>query len=224
VGAIDFAYRGHDVKVQPAFGKSLDEVNCVYCGQCVRVCPTGALSPKSETEEVWKDLHDPKKTVVAQIAPAVRVALGEAFGYPSGEVTTGQIIAALKMMGFNKVYDTCFAADLTILEEGNEFIQRVSQGGKLPMFTSCCPGWVKYVEQHHPEMLPHLSTCKSPQQMFGSVAKDVVARDMGVSRGEMVVVSSCLAPPRSSRPSARSSRVKASRTWTMSSPPRNWRG
>jgi NADH-quinone oxidoreductase subunit G len=189
VGAIDFAYRGHDVKVQPAFGKSLDEVNCVYCGQCVRVCPTGALSPKSETEEVWKDLHDPKKTVVAQIAPAVRVALGEAFGYPSGEVTTGQIIAALKMMGFNKVYDTCFAADLTILEEGNEFIQRVSQGGKLPMFTSCCPGWVKYVEQHHPEMLPHLSTCKSPQQMFGSVAKDVVARDMGVSRGEMVVVS-----------------------------------
>ena len=189
IGAIDFAYRGHDVKVQPAFGKSLDEVNCVNCGQCVRVCPTGALSPRSETEVVWKALHDPKKKVVAQIAPAVRVAVGEAFGYASGEVTTGQIIAALKMMGFYKVYDTSYAADLTIWEEGNEFIKRVTEGGVLPMFTSCCPGWVKYVEQRHPDMLPHLSSCKSPQQMFGSVAKNVVAKDLGIEKEDMVVVS-----------------------------------
>jgi NADH-quinone oxidoreductase subunit G len=189
IGAIDFAFRGHDVRVQPAFGKSLDEVNCVFCGQCVRVCPTGALAPKSETEAVWKDLHNPQKVVVAQIAPAVRVALGEAFGYQAGEVTTGQIIAALKMMGFDKVYDTCFAADLTIMEEGNEFIQRATHGGVLPMFTSCCPGWVKYVEQHHPDIIPHLSSCKSPQQMFGSVAKEVVAQEMGVKREDMVVVS-----------------------------------
>ena len=189
IGAIDLAYRGHDVRVQPAFGKSLDEVSCVFCGQCVRVCPTGALTPMPETGAVWKDLHDPKKTVVAQIAPAVRVALGESFGYAPGEVTTGQIVAAMKMMGFDKVYDTCFAADMTILEEGNEFIQRVTQGGTLPMFTSCCPGWVKYMEQFQPDLLGHLSTCKSPQQMFGSVAKDIVAPEMGLRREDMVVVS-----------------------------------
>ncbi len=189
IGAIDFAYRGHDVVVQPAFGKGLEDVECVYCGQCTRVCPTGALTPKSETEEVWRALQDPKKTVVVQIAPAVRVALGESFGYQAGELTTGQIVAALKMMGFRKVFDTCFSADLTILEEGNEFIQRLTSGLPLPMFTSCCPAWVKYIEQHHPDMIPNLSTCKSPQQMFGAVAKGVFAPELGVKKEDMVVVS-----------------------------------
>lgn len=189
IGAIDFAHRGHDTVVQPAFGKGLQDVQCVYCGQCARVCPTGALTPKSETEVVWKSLQDTQKTVVVQIAPAVRVALGEAFGYQPGEVTTGQIVASLKMMGFKKVFDTCFSADLTILEEGNEFIKRLTQNLPLPMFTSCCPAWVKYVEQHHPELIPNLSTCKSPQQMFGSVAKGVFSAEMGVKKEDMVVVS-----------------------------------
>ncbi|MBF0331562.1 MAG: iron hydrogenase small subunit [Candidatus Omnitrophica bacterium] len=189
IGAIDFAYRGHDVVVQPAFGKSLDDVQCVYCGQCTRVCPTGALTPKSEIDVVCKALQDPKKTVVVQIAPAVRVALGESFGYQAGELTTGQIVAALKMMGFRKVFDTCFSADLTILEEGNEFIKRLSSDLPLPMFTSCCPSWVKYVEQHHPDLIPHLSTCRSPQQMFGSMAKNVFAPELGIKKEDMVVVS-----------------------------------
>ena len=189
VAAIDFAFRGHDVRVQSAFGKPIDEVNCVNCGQCVRVCPTGALSPRSETQAVWDDLNDAQKTVIVQIAPAVRVAVGEAFGYQPGEVTTGQMVAALKRMGFDKVFDTSFAADLTIMEEGNEFVKRVTEGGTLPMFTSCCPGWVKYMEQHNPDLLPHLSSCKSPQQMFGSVAKEVLSKEFGIDRQNLVVVS-----------------------------------
>ncbi len=189
IGAIDFAYRGHDVVVQPAYGKSLEEVQCVNCGQCARVCPTGALTPRPEVDDVWRSLNDKTKTVIVQIAPAVRVALGESFGYGAGELTTGQIVAALKMMGFKKVFDTCFAADLTILEEGNEFIDRVKTGGTVPMFTSCCPAWVKYVEHHHPEMLGNLSTCRSPQQMFGSVAKNVFAPEWGVKTEDLVVVS-----------------------------------
>ncbi len=189
IGAIDFAHRGHEVVVQPAFGKDLESVECVLCGQCARVCPTGALTPRSEVEVVWKSINDPKKVVIAQIAPAVRVALGEAFGYQPGELTTGQIVTALKMMGFKKVFDTCFSADLTILEEGNEFINRVTNNGVLPMFTSCCPAWVKFVEQHYPEMIPNLSSCKSPQQMFGSVAKSLFATELGVAPENMVVVS-----------------------------------
>jgi len=189
IGAIDFANRGHNTVVQPAFGKKLNEVQCVFCGQCARVCPTGALTPKSEIDEVFKALSDPNKVVIAQIAPAVRVAIGEAFGYTSGDLTTGQIVAALKMMGFKKVFDTCFTADLTILEEGNEFIHRLKEGGVLPMFTSCCPAWVKYVEHYQPDLVPNLSTCKSPQQMFGSIAKNVFAKDLGIEKEKMVVVS-----------------------------------
>ncbi len=189
IGAIDFAYRGHDVSVLPAFGKNLDKVECVYCGQCARVCPTGALTAKSHVSEVWKKLDDTKKKVIVQIAPAVRVAIGEMFGKEAGTVSTGQIVAALKMLGFDRVYDTCFTADLTVIEEGNEFIQRVTKGGAMPQFTSCCPAWVKFVEQYYPEYLDNLSTCRSPQQMFGSVARKMLPEELHVEQEDLVVVS-----------------------------------
>ncbi|MGE5683089.1 MAG: [FeFe] hydrogenase, group A [Bacillota bacterium] len=189
IGAIDFAFRGSDAAVLPAFGKDLSMVECVDCGQCARVCPTAAITPKSEISEVWKAISDPTKTVVAQIAPAVRVALGEVFGYTAGEDTTGQIVSALKLIGFDKVFDTAFTADLTIVEEANEFLERKTKGEKLPIFTSCCPAWVKFAEQYYPDLLPNLSSCRSPQQMFGSVAKNMIASELGVDKKDMVVVS-----------------------------------
>lgn len=189
VGAIDFSNRGSGIAVSPAFDKSLAEVECVDCGQCARVCPTGAITPKQHTEEVWNALADSKKIVVAQIAPAVRVAIGELFGIKPGSLMIGQIVTALKMMGFDKVFDTSFAADLTTIEETNEFINRLSKGEKLPLFTSCCPAWVKFAEQYHPELLNNLSTCKSPQQMFGAVAKEVLPEQTGIDKKDLVVVS-----------------------------------
>lgn len=188
IGAIDFAYRGHDASVKPAFGKQLGEVECVNCGQCASVCPTGALTPKSEVDQVWSLLADPSKTVVAQIAPAVRVGLGECFGLQPGEITTGRTVAALKQLGFDQVYDTSFAADLTVIEEGTEFLKRKAEGGRLPMFTSCCPGWVKYAEQNFPELLPNLSTCRSPQQMFGSLLKAILPDQLKIDRKDLKVV------------------------------------
>ena len=191
IGAIDFAHRGQDVTVGPAFGKDLAQGECVYCGQCASVCPTGALTPRSEVEDVWKALHDGGKTVVAQIAPAVRVAIGEEFGMESGTVATGQIVAALKAIGFDHVYDTSFAADLTVVEEANEFLARKTQGQAqmLPQFTSCCPGWVKFAEQYYPQLLKNLSTCRSPQQMFGALAKETLPARLGVNEADLVVVS-----------------------------------
>jgi NADH-quinone oxidoreductase subunit G len=189
VGAIDFAYRGMETVVIPSFGKDLDKVECVNCGQCARVCPTGALTPKSEVDDVWKALHDSRKIVVASIAPAVRVAVGEMFGLEPGVTTTGQIAAALKAIGFDKVFDTSFTADLTVLEESNEFISRFVKGENIPQFTSCCPAWVKFVEQYYPEFVNHLSTCRSPQQMFGSLAKDTMPASLKVKREDIVVVS-----------------------------------
>jgi NADH-quinone oxidoreductase subunit G len=189
IGAIDFAYRGSQVAVLPAFGKNLESVECVYCGQCARVCPTGALTPKSEIAEVWEALHDPTKTVVAQIAPAVRVAVGEEFGFDPGDNTSALMVAALKRLGFDRVYDTSFTADLTVLEESHEFIGRLQNGGVMPLLTSCCPAWVKFVEQYYPEFLPNLSSCKSPQQMFGAVAKNVLPAQLNVPVRELVVVS-----------------------------------
>ncbi len=189
VGAIDFTKRGASTRVEPAFGKNLNEVECVYCGQCVTICPTGALQVKSEVEQVWDDLYNEDKVVVVQIAPAVRVALGEEFGAEPGHIKIGQIVAALKHMGFNQVYDTSFAADLTIFEEATEFIKRKTEGGILPQFTSCCPSWVKFVEQYYPGLLPNMSTCKSPQQMFGSIAKEILPELLGIKKEQLVLVS-----------------------------------
>lgn len=189
VGAIDFVHRGAATIVGPAYGKSLADVECVYCGQCVAACPVGALTPKPETEEVWNDIYNEDKIVVAQIAPAVRVALGEGFGNEPGTVTTGKIVAALKQLGFNYVYDTSFSADLTVLEEASEFIERKTKGEKLPQFTSCCPAWIKFAEQYYPEILPNLSSCKSPQQMFGSLAKEILPELFGVEAKKISVVS-----------------------------------
>jgi NADH-quinone oxidoreductase subunit G len=189
VGAIDFAYRGAQTMVVPSFGKDLDQVECVNCGQCARICPTGALTPRSEVEEVWKALHDPMKTVVAQVAPAVRVALGEMFGMEPGVTTTGQIGTALRAIGFDKIFDTSFTADLTVIEESNEFIKRVAANERLPQFTSCCPAWVKFVEQYYPELVSHLSTCRSPQQMFGALSKESLSGSLGLDRKDIVVVS-----------------------------------
>lgn len=189
VGAIDFAYRGSQAMVLPAFGKNLADVECVNCGQCARVCPTGALTISLQTQQVWEALHNPQKTVVVQVAPAVRVALGEMFNIPPGELLTGKMIAALKRIGFNKVYDTSFTADLTVIEEAEEFIERKLKGENLPQFTSCCPAWVKFAEQYYPEYLPNLSSCKSPQQMFGSIARKVLPELLGVEKENLVIVS-----------------------------------
>ncbi len=176
LGAIDFAHRGADVVVTPAFGRSLGAVDCVNCGQCAAVCPTAAIVPKSHVDRVWKELDDGETAVVAQIAPAVRVALGEHFGLGAGETATGKITTALRMLGFDRVYDTSFGADLTVVEEATEFLERKKKGGKLPLFTSCCPAWVKFAEQLFPELLPNLSTCMSPQSMVGSLVREEEGR------------------------------------------------
>jgi NADH-quinone oxidoreductase subunit G len=189
IGAIDFAFRGHDAAVLPAFGTNLGDSECVNCGQCASVCPTGALAPASEIDQVWNAIHDPKKKVVAQVAPAVRVAIGEAFGMDPGEITTGQIVAALRRIGFDLVYDTCYTADLTVIEEANEFLGRAKKGERLPLFTSCCPAWVKFAEQYYPELLPNLSTCRSPQQMLGSLCKAILPEQLGVAAQDVIVVS-----------------------------------
>lgn len=192
IGAIDFAYRGAFSIVTPSFNKDLNQVECVYCGQCVRVCPTGALMPKNDIEYVWEALDDENKHVVAQIAPAVRVSLGEAFGIEAGKITTGQMIKALRRMGFDQVYDTSYAADLTIIEEGNEFIKRIGKNKDLPLFTSCCPAWVKYMEQYHPELIDNLSSCRSPQQMLGSLVKEEYSKEKEAKENKEIVMVSIM--------------------------------
>ncbi len=189
IGAIDFANRGASTTVVPAFEKDIKSVDCVYCGLCASVCPTGAIMPRPETEAVWDILHDETKTVVVQIAPAVRVAIGEMFGLEPGTISTGKMVAALKMLGFDKVFDTSFAADLTVLEETNEFLKRKEKNEKLPLFTSCCPAWVKYVEQSFSDILPHVSSCRSPQQMFGSVARETLPKTLDVKPEDLHIVS-----------------------------------
>lgn len=190
IGAIDFASRGANAKVVPAFDHDLDSVECVNCGQCAAVCPTGAIVPQNHTEEVWNAIYDKNKVVVVQVAPAVRVGLGERFGFKQGENVARRMVAAMKLMGFDYVYDTCYAADMTIFEEATEFIGRYAKGeGKLPLFTSCCPGWVKFAEVYFPELLPNLSSTRSPQQIFGSVARETLPAALNVKPENLVVVS-----------------------------------
>jgi NADH-quinone oxidoreductase subunit G len=189
IGVLDFAGRGSNARVTPAFGKDLKHVECVFCGQCSSICPTGALTVKSKIDEVWKAIHDPKKKVVVQIAPAVRAAVALEFGIHGGEEAMAKSVTALRRMGFDKVYDTSFAADLTTVEEATEFLTRVETGEKLPQFTSCCPAWVKFTEQFYPDYIGHLSSCKSPQQMFGSLIKEHMVENDGVAREEIYVVS-----------------------------------
>lgn len=190
VGALDFSNRGSEAKIVAGFNKPLGETECVNCGQCIKVCPVGALSPKSQIDKVWDAIYDTTKTVVVQVAPAVRVAIGEEFGYKPGDnVAIGKMVTALRALGFDGVYDTSYGADFTVIEEGNEFIERYTKGGVLPQFTSCCPAWVKFCEQEYPELIPNLSTCSSPQAMFGAVVKDQLTKKMGITRNELVVVS-----------------------------------
>lgn len=190
VGALDFANRGSNAKVVPAFDHDLASGECVNCGQCSAVCPTGAIVPKNNTDDVWAMIQDPAKTVIVQVAPAVRVALGDRFGFPTGENVAHRMVTAMKLMGFDQVYDTCFAADMTIFEEATEFIGRFAKGeGKLPLFTSCCPGWVRFCEIYFPELLPNLSTTRSPQQIFGSVARKTLPAILGKKPEDIVVVS-----------------------------------
>ena len=171
------------------------ETTCTFCGQCVAVCPTGALTEVNNTSKVWNALDQKEKVVVVQTAPAVRAALGEEFGLEQGTTVTGKMVAALRALGFDKVFDTDFAADLTIMEEASEFVHRLQHGGKLPMLTSCCPGWVKFFEHQFNDLLDIPSTCKSPQQMFGAIAKTYLAEKMNIEPKDMIVVSvmPCLA-------------------------------
>lgn len=185
---LGFANRGSKTVVQPMGGRPLGQVDCVNCGQCAAVCPTGALTIKNEVDVVWDKITDPSKTVVVQMAPATRVALGEMFGLEAGENTIGLMNAALRKIGFNYVFDTNFSADLTIMEEATEFLERVKSGQNLPLFTSCCPAWIKYLETAHPEMLNHLSTCKSPMSMLSPVLVDLVPKYFNVKREDLVVV------------------------------------
>lgn len=176
VGAIDFAHRGSKMEVTPAFGKTLAETDCVGCGQCRVVCPTGAISVRTNVTDVWDAIADPDIRVVAQIAPAVRLAVGDKFGIPKGTNTMGKLVAAMRTMGFDRIYDTNFGADLTVIEESKELAERLSKGEKLPLFTSCCPGWVKFCETKYPEFAENISTCRSPQGMFSAVVKDYFAK------------------------------------------------
>ena len=189
VGVIGANERGFATNISSPFGMGLGDTSCVSCGQCVAVCPTGALSEKDFTDDVLAAIADPEKFVIVQTAPAVRASLGEAFGYPIGTDVEGKMAAALRRMGFDEVFDTDFSADLTIMEEANELIERVSNGGTLPMITSCSPGWIKFCEHYYPDLIPNLSTCKSPQQMFGASAKTYYAEKIGVDPKNMVVVS-----------------------------------
>lgn len=189
IHAITFDEKGFQTTVKPVVGAVLADTDCVSCGQCVRVCPTGALQVHDNLDELRAALADPQRYVVVQTAPSIRVSLGEAFGLEPGSITTGQMVSALRRIGFDKVFDTNFGADLTVMEEGSELLERLHQGDTLPMFTSCCPAWVKWVEQYYPQYIPNLSTCKSPQQMFGAITKSWYAKKAGIRPESIFCVS-----------------------------------
>jgi NADH-quinone oxidoreductase subunit G len=195
VNVLSGVERGFQTVVAPAFNLPMNDTACTFCGQCVAVCPTAALTEVNNVPKVWRALKDKDKYVIVQTAPAVRVALGEEFGLEPGTVVTGRMAAALRALGFDKVFDTDFAADLTIMEEASEFVHRLQHGGKLPILTSCCPGWVKFFEHQFPELLDIPSTCKSPHEMFGAIAKTHLAQKLGIDPKNMIVVSvmPCLA-------------------------------
>ena len=195
VGALWAQGRGFDTAIGPAFNRDLTTVACVQCGQCAAVCPVGAITEQSHVDRVWDAIDDPHKHVVVQTAPAIRAALGECFGYPPGTLVTGKMTTALRRLGFDAVFDTNFAADVTILEEGTELLTRLRRAlvdkepVALPMFTSCSPGWILFAEYFHPQILPNLSTCKSPQQMFGALAKTYYAEKLGLKPEQIFVTS-----------------------------------
>ena len=189
IGAIACINRGFESCISTTDEKSLNDVNCTFCGQCIEACPTGALHEKDTTEEVWAKLRDPETIVIVQTAPAVRVALGEEFGMEIGTNVTGKMVTALKRLGFDKVFDTNTGADFTIMEEANEFIERFSENNNIPMITSCSPGWIKFIEMNYPELLPHLSTCKSPHQMFGALIKTYYAEKEKIDPKKIYMVS-----------------------------------
>ena len=189
LGILGYMNRGFETKVGPVYDMSLADVNCMQCGQCINVCPVGALHEKEEIHDVIDALNNPTKHVIVQTAPAVRASLGEEFGMPIGSRVTGKMVHALKLIGFDKVYDTNFGADLTIMEEGHEFINRVQEGGVLPMITSCSPGWINYVEHEYPELLPNLSSCKSPHMMVGALCKSYYAKKNKIDPKDIYVVS-----------------------------------
>ncbi len=188
VSVIGANARGFDTHISSAFDKDLANVSCISCGQCIVNCPTGALSEKDDSPKVLEAINDPEKFVVVQTAPSIRVTLGECFGMHLGTNVQGKMVAALRRLGFDRVFDTDFAADLTIVEEANELLERINNGGTLPMITSCSPGWIKYCEHYYPEQLSHLSTCKSPQQMFGATIKTWYAEKFGIDPSKIVVV------------------------------------
>ena len=187
LGILNFAHRGSEMRVMPAFNKPIAETDCVGCGQCRVVCPTGAITIKSNVHKIWNLLADKTKRVVVQIAPAVRIAIGDKFGIPKGENSLGKLVAALRRIGFDEIYDTNFAADLTVIEESKEFLERLNSGENLPLFTSCCPGWVKFCEKRYPEFRKNISTCRSPQQMFGALLKEDGRMNKGDNRETIVV-------------------------------------
>lgn len=189
IAALTYAGRSSDIVVTTAFNKPMEETDCILCGQCSLVCPTGAIVEKDDTQKVLDALQDDSKHVIVQVAPSVRVALGDAFGLEPGAIVTGQMVTALKLLGFDKVFDTNFGADLTIMEEGHEFLHRLEHGGVLPMMTSCSPGWVNYMEKHFPTCISHLSSAKSPMSMFGAIAKTYYAKQAGLKPQEIVTVS-----------------------------------
>ena len=189
VSALHAAGRGWNTVVASGVGEDLADAVCVNCGQCINRCPTGALKGNDPSPKIWEAIYDPSKHVIVQTAPAVRASIGEEFGLEPGTRVTGQMVTALRMLGFDKVFDTDFSADLTIMEEGNELIERITNGGVLPQITSCSPGWIKFIEYYYPELLPHVSSCKSPQQMFGALAKTYYARKAGIDAKDIVSVS-----------------------------------